>query len=105
MKHIRANISQGEKLWSLLAGLIVLLLVIYIVTLNFAVSEAFQRGEVEKKLKILRQDFQESEEFFTQRLAGFYDQYSEAFNEGDISKQEFVSRNQSVAVSNQLNIR
>lgn len=80
-------------------GLIVLFLAIYIVTLNFAVSEVYRMGEIEREAKLLRQDLQLSEGDFIERLSVFYDQYSESFSQAEISKQEFVSRQDNFALS------
>ena len=99
MTYIKTYISKGEKLWFWLIGLIVFFLAIYIVTLNFAVSEVYRMGEIEREVKLLRQDLQLSEGDFIERLSVFYDQYSESFNQVEISKQEFVSRQDNFALS------
>ena len=98
MTYIRSYVSKREKMWFWLSGMIVLLLGVYIVTLNFAVSESFRRGEIERESKILRQDLQKSEEVFIANLSQFYDQYSGNFSQAEISKQEFVTRQENFAV-------
>ena len=72
MTYIRSYVSKREKMWFWLSGMIVLLLGVYIVTLNFAVSESFRRGEIERESKILRQDLQKSEEIFIEKITKFY---------------------------------
>ena len=101
MTHVKSYLSKGEKLLFWLTGLIVLLLAIYIVTLNFAVSEAFARDDIEREAKILRQDLQKSEAFFIENISIFYGQYSGSFSEADISEHEFVSRRDNFAISGQ----
>lgn len=98
MTYTKSYGSKEKKLWSWLMGLIVLLLAIYIVSLNFSVAEAFRRGETEKKSKVLRQDLQKSEEYFMFELSLFYDQYSEQFSNAQISKQGFISRQDNFAI-------
>lgn len=105
MKYIQLYITREEKLWSLLVGCIVLLLFIYIAMLNYAVSETFRRGQIERQSKIVRQDLQKSEEVFATRLSDFYDQYSASFSQESVSKQEFVARNQNFALGREPNFR
>lgn len=81
------------------------MLALYIVMLNFSVSEAFRRGEIERDAKVLRQDLQKSEEFFIVRLSDFYDRYPGTFSQTEISKQEFVARERDLAVSGRTNFR
>lgn len=105
MKYYRIYISREEKLWFWLAGLAVLLLMFYIMALNIAVSNAFERGEMNREMVRMRQDLQNSEERLTVKLSGFYEEYSDSFTKSEISKQEFVSRQQDLALSSVGNIR
>ena len=76
---------------------IFILLIVYIVSLNFAVAQTFRREERERDLKVLRQDLQKSEEFFISKLSEFYGAYSAAFSQNSAERSQFVSRGQNFA--------
>ncbi|MBI2024065.1 hypothetical protein HYT00_01620 [Candidatus Giovannonibacteria bacterium] len=105
MKYYRIYISREEKLWFWLVGGAVLLLMFYIMALNIAVSNAFERGEMSRDMAVLRQDLQDSEEQLTSKLTVFYDEYSGLFSKSEVSKQEFVTRQQNLALSSVENFR
>lgn len=96
MPYLKINISLL---------IIVLLLTIYVVSLNFAVSEAFYREKFQRDLKILRQDLQKNEEFLIAKLSEFYSDYSEAFVQNNPGREEFVSRRQNLVQSFESNFR
>lgn len=105
MKYVKIYITRQEKLQMLLIGLIVSLLILYILSLNFALSETFRKGEMERDLKILRQDLQKNEVSLALKLSEFYANYSSFFAEAGTSRQEFVSRNQNFAEARGPNFR
>ena len=73
------------------------LLMLYILSLSFALSQTFERAKLGRELKTLRQDFQRSEEFFTTKLSNFYGSYSADFDPSQTGRQEFVARTQNFA--------
>lgn len=105
MKYIRIYLPKEEKLLPLILITMVFLLGAYIMTLNMAVSENFHKGEIDRQVRSLRQDVQDREEILISALSIFYDQYTASFGKGEISKQEFVSRESNFALSSLGNLR
>ncbi|OGF70439.1 hypothetical protein A3H65_01610 [Candidatus Giovannonibacteria bacterium RIFCSPLOWO2_02_FULL_45_14] len=105
MKYVKIYLPKEEKLLPLITVAAVSLLLIYITMLNMAISENFRKGELDRRIRITRQDIQDREEVFIAGLSGFYDQYSASFEKKEIPKQEFVSRESNFALSSLGNLR
>ncbi|MDP3785035.1 MAG: hypothetical protein Q8R12_03080 [bacterium] len=91
------NKTYETRLGLIFLGVILASLVIYIYGLNLAVWEGFQKDRLEKNLKVLRQDLQSRQEFFTSQLSQFYENEASAFVGAEVSKAQFVSRRSNVA--------
>ena len=94
----KVNSIQQEKLGFFLLGTIFFSLVIYISTLNVAISSTYQKGVAGRDLKSIRQNIAARQEFFMAALSDFYEKHADSFSAADSSKELFVSRDSSVAL-------
>ncbi len=90
-----------------LIALIFALLVIYTASVNFAISEGFEKEYQKKETNLLRQELEEREESFLSRLDSFYQETSDLFSSNQNSEKtaKFVSRTSSFAQANVPTIR
>jgi hypothetical protein len=92
---------SADNFGYLLIVLIILSSVLYIASLNLAISEGFHQERLRKDIRILGQEVQEQEEFFILTLRSFYEANASSFvaTESSDGRLHFVNRRENVALN------